>query len=491
MAEASPCWEMMQLSSSFLERLSQHADRRPQHAAVVTASVTLNYGDLLRRVQAGLEYFRGQGIVPGAVVGLTLEDEVDHLIATLSLMAAGAGQITLATHDTPMLRARLAERVDVSHVVAASDAYRVSGTAFIQFPRQEVASSTLAAEVPAALGSTLFLKTSGTTGDMNIVAFREEQIAAQAHRHDDYADERLLRLASIEHNNSKRHRLYCVWAGGTNVFRPREATDIVDYSLRHAVSCLDISRMHASDLAASHNAHELGGIKLRTGGSEVPFDVRCRIQDQVTRNLYVRYAATECGGIAMARPGEHDAEATVGRLLDDVELQIVDADDKSLPPGSVGEIRLRAPGMATEYFDSPDDSARRFRHNWFYPGDVGYLRADGQLVIQGRKDDMIILNGLNICPAEIERVLESHPAVSVAAALSLPSRVHGQIPVAAVELHPNAIVTTSELQHYARQHLALRTPRRILILARLPRNSQGKIMRRELRPAFQPMKSET
>jgi long-chain acyl-CoA synthetase len=381
--------------------------------------------------------------------------------------------------------------VHVSHVVAANEAFRVAGAALIQFPNLDKASMALAVELPPAHGSTLFLKTSGTTGDMNIVAFREQQIAAQADRHHDYAGERLLRLASIEHNNSKRHRLYCVWAGGTNVFRPREATDIVDFSLRHAVSCLDISRMHASDLAASGNAHELAGVKLRTGGSEVPFDVRRRIQDKVTRNLYVRYAATECGGVAMARPGEHDAEATVGRLLNGVDLQIVDADDNTLPPGSVGEIRLRAPGMATEYFDSPDESARRFRQDWFYPGDVGYLRGDGQLVVQGRKDDMIILNGLNIYPAEIERVLESHPAVSVAAALSLPSRIHGQIPVAAVELHPNAVVTTSELQHYARQHLALRSPRRILILARLPRNPQGKIMRREIRLSFQPIKSET
>lgn len=479
------------MSPGFFGMLSLHAKRRPLQAAVVTATETLSYTDLLRRVNAGLGDLRKHGVCPGAVVGLTLDDEVEHLVATLSLMAAGAGQITLATHDAPIQRARLAERVHLTHVISSHEMFRIAGTGFIHFPSQNMASSAIAAEAPAEHGSTLFLKTSGTTGDMNIVAFREDQIAAQAARHDDYSDERLLRLASIEHNNSKRHRLYCLWAGGTNVFRPREVTDIVDFSLRHAVSCLDISRMHASDLAASGNAHELAALKLRTGGSEVPFDVRQRIQDKVTRNLYVRYAATECGGIAMARPGEHDAEATVGRLLNEVELQIVDADDRTLPPGCAGEIRLRAPGMATEYFDSPDDSAKRFRHDWFYPGDIGYLRADGQLVVQGRKDDMIILNGLNIFPAEIERVLESHPAVRAAAAFGILSQVHGHIPVAAVELHPNAVVTTSELQRYARQHLALKSPRRILIMTSLPRNSQGKIMRREIRPSFEPIKPET
>lgn len=100
---------------------------------------------------------------------------------------------------------------------------------------------------------------------------------------------------------------------------------------------------------------------------------------------------------------------------------------------------------------------------------------------------MIILNGLNIAPAEIERVLERHPAVAAAAALPMQSRVHGQIPVAAVELHAGAEISPMQLQVYSREHLALRAPRRIVILGKLPRNSQGKILKREISEAFSPM----
>ena len=127
----------------------------------------------------------------------------------------------------------------------------------------------------------------------------------------------------------------------------------------------------------------------------------------------------------------------------------------------------------------------RFRDGWFYPGDVGTLRRDGQLIVQGRRDDMIVLNGLNIFPAEIERVLEGHPAVVEAAALPLPSMVHGQIPVAAVVLRAGEGVTGAELRRYCHQHLGLRTPRRVLVLAQLPKNSQGKTVRRDLVAAFQ------
>jgi acyl-CoA synthetase (AMP-forming)/AMP-acid ligase II len=98
---------------------------------------------------------------------------------------------------------------------------------------------------------------------------------------------------------------------------------------------------------------------------------------------------------------------------------------------------------------------------------------------------MIILNGLNIFPAEIERVLESHPDVDCVAALGLPSQVHGQIPVAAVILRAGVSATTVELRGFVRASLGLRAPRRIIVLDSFPRNSQGKVLKRELLKLFQ------
>src|SRR5690606_17711246 len=136
---------------------------------------------------------------------------------------------------------------------------------------------------------------------------------------------------------------------------------------------------------------------------------------------YVRYAATECGAIAMAGPGQHSAEEAVGRPLPGVRLEIVDDRDQPLPSDEIGQIRIQATGIADAYLDSPQDSLKRFRDGWFYPGDRGLLLSDRTLILQGRTDDMIILHGLNIFPAEIERQLETHPAIRSAAALGLPS----------------------------------------------------------------------
>ena len=122
--------------------------------------------------------------------------------------------------------------------------------------------------------------------------------------------------------------------------------------------------------------------------------------------------------------------------------------------------------------DDAAATAKHFRDGWFVPGDLASFDADGRLYLHGRKDDMMIMNGINIFPAEIERTLEAHPAVEAAAAFPIPSTVHGQIPAAAC--------TASELVGYARTALGVRAPRRIEILAALPRNAQGKIVRREI-----------
>jgi len=455
--------------------LAQHASERPHVSAVVTDSDTLDYAGLWQAVRRATGALGLLGYSASDVVGVSLGNEREHLIVSLAVMGIGATHVTLATHDTLQIRSDTAERAAVNKTISNQEAARIF----------EIArSGAVAAAHDDGSTATLYLKTSGTTGTMNIVPFSEDQIADQALRHADYAGERLLRLASIEHNNSKRHRLYCLWAGGTNVFRPAGSFNLVDFVVNHTVTCLDISRMHASDIASMEGANRLSHVKLRTGGSAMPFAVRQRIEQMVTPELYVRYAATECGAVSMARPGEHDQGESVGVPLDGVDLEVVDADNNVLPVGESGRIRLRAAGVATGYLNSPEDTAKRFKDGWFYPGDMGCIRPDGQLVIQGRVDDMIVLNGLNIFPAEIERVLEGHPSIGCAAALGVPSQIHGQIPVAAVELKADSAISPAELREFARKALGLRAPRRILVLDRLPRNAQGKVLKREILPLF-------
>lgn len=462
-----------------------HGQGLSARTAIVTDSIEIDYATLADLIAEGAAFLSESGIGRNSIVGLLIADEVQHLIASLSLLTVGADQITLATHDQPAMRDELADRVGATHVLMGQAGRDAAERAVIWPAAREARQTSAEWRRDPASGGRLFLRTSGTTGRTNILAFSEEQIGLQAERHPEYAGERLLRLAGIEHNNSKRHRLYCVWNGGANIFIDHGHADLVGFVHSKDVTCLDISRMHAEGLPHLKNAPALSGVKIRTGGSALPYATRQAIEQAASRQLFVRYASSETGAIAMAGPGEHDADECSGRPIDGVELRILDQAGTPLPPGETGEIAIRATGMVEGYFDNPEQTALRFRDGWFHPGDIGYLRPDGQLVVQGRKDEMIIMNGLNIFPREIEATLEGHPEIAYAAALALPSRIHGDIPVAAVELAGGSGLTPPDIQRWAHPLLGLRAPKRIVIVDRLPRNSQGKVTKRDLPPLFE------
>ena len=462
----------------FVARLRQHGSRADREA-VAADGVSLSWPQLMVRVEQEIATLHATGIGPGATVGISIADELEHFVASLALLGAGAWQIALATHDTEQEREAIAERAHVTHVLVGSQGEPGAGRAtHLTWPLPPSAGQS--SDVPEG---GVFLRTSGTTGSMNIVPLTSTDLLIQAARNPEYADGRLFRPASIEHNNSKRHRLYCAALGGTNVFRPAGTFDVAEYCVRQRVTTLDLALMQAADLAAT--AHPgLEKIDLRVSGSAVPYEVRRRIEQNLTRRLHVRYGSTESGTVSSAGPGEHDGEESVGHVVRGLELEIVDSDGRPMAPGETGHIRMRGQGIAPGYFEGREQTAKRFRDGWYWPGDLGALRADGSLLVLGRADDMINLNGINIFPSEIERVLEQHPDVRVAAALPLSSAIHGQIPVAAVELRNGGLVTERELVAYAREHLALRAPRRIIIMDALPRNSQGKILRREISSRF-------
>lgn len=460
----------------FLARLREHGTRAGRQA-VVTAGTSLDWPELVARVEREIGALQAAGIGPGATVGLSIADELEHFVASLALIGAGAWQIALATHDTAEEREQVAARARVTHVLLGQGGEPRTGVVpHLDWPLP----TGIPVDVPEG---GVFLRTSGTTGSSNIVPLTGADLLVQAARNPEYVDGRLLRPASIEHNNSKRHRLYCAAMGGTNVFRPEGPYDLAAFCGQAGVTTLDLALMQAADLAAVPR-RGLEQVDVRVSGSAVPFEIRHRIEQNVSRRLYVRYGSTESGTVSAAGPGEHDATESVGQVVAGLELEIVNDEGMRLAPGEPGHIRMRGEGIGNGYFGGAEQTARRFRDGWYWPGDLGSLGNDGALRILGRADDMINLNGINIFPSEIERVLEQHPDVRVAAALPLASGVHGQIPVAVVELGDGGLVTDRELVAYARERLALRAPRRVVVVEALPRNDQGKILRRELAALF-------
>lgn len=179
---------------------------------------------------------------------------------------------------------------------------------------------------------------------------------------------------------------------------------------------------------------------------------------------------------------------SVGVAVGYTEVKIVDVTDPETEMASekTGEIALRGPSVAQGYWQMPDATAEVFRHDgWFLTGDIGYLDGDGILFITDRKKDMIIMSGWKIYPTEVENVIIRHPAVADVAIFGVPDEHKGEIPVAAVVLKPEMILTEAQLEAYCRDSLAgYKIPRKLWIVDSLPRVHGWKLLRRDLREKF-------
>jgi long-chain acyl-CoA synthetase len=135
------------------------------------------------------------------------------------------------------------------------------------------------------------------------------------------------------------------------------------------------------------------------------------------------------------------------------------------------------------YLNNPEATAEVFTGDWFHTGDLGYIDEDGYLFIVSRKKELIVRGGYNVYPSEIEDVLQSHPAVAEAAVIGIPDERLGEEVMAVVRLRADWPVVAAELIAYCRERLAAyKYPRVIEFRDDLPKNTIGKVLKRELTP---------
>ncbi len=214
-------------------------------------------------------------------------------------------------------------------------------------------------------------------------------------------------------------------------------------------------------------------------GSRMRPDVVIKFMDQFGDVIYNNYNATEAGMIATATPADlRAAPDTAGKPAEGTEIRILDADLHELPTGEVGTIYVR---NSTQFDGYTSGSTKAFHDGYMNSGDIGYLDDAGRLFVVGRDDEMIVSGGENVYPIEVEKMLVAHPDVAEAAVIGVDDEQFGQRLAAFVVPSGDNRVTADDLKQYVRDNLAnYKVPREITLLDELPRNSTGKIVRREL-----------
>jgi fatty-acyl-CoA synthase len=224
------------------------------------------------------------------------------------------------------------------------------------------------------------------------------------------------------------------------------------------------------------------------GASIMPVPVLRELRERLPNaQPYNCYGQTEIAPLATTlRPEEHDARpASCGRPALNVETRVVDPDMNDVPPGTHGEIVHRSPHLLVGYWNKPKETEEAFTGGWFHSGDVGYVDTEGYLYIVDRIRDVINTGGVLVASREVEEALFTHPAVSEVAVVGLPDDKWIEAVTAFVVLRPDRTVEANALIEHARQSLApFKIPKRVVFVDNLPRNTAGKLLKRELRRQY-------
>jgi acyl-CoA synthetase (AMP-forming)/AMP-acid ligase II len=223
-----------------------------------------------------------------------------------------------------------------------------------------------------------------------------------------------------------------------------------------------------------------------TGTAPLPHDTVERLAALWPRPRLVNlYGMSEAGAGTQTRSRSSVLKpGSVGKPENPLAIQIRDEQGRPVPADVSGEIWSRA-DRPRKYWNDPEATAATWQDGWLKTGDIGFIDADGDLIISGRSKELIIRGGYNIAPVEIEEVLLSHPTVAEAAVLGVPHAVLGEDIGAAIVARAGSRANIPELAAWCRERLAdNKIPRTWRVLPELPKNQNGKVMKRDLAEAF-------
>jgi fatty-acyl-CoA synthase len=222
------------------------------------------------------------------------------------------------------------------------------------------------------------------------------------------------------------------------------------------------------------------------GASIMPVPVLQRLQQRLPGvGFYNCFGQSEIGPLAtVLRPEEHaERPDSVGRAVLFVETRVVDPEMNDVAPGELGEVVYRSPQLCTGYWCAPEETEAAFRGGWFHSGDLVRIDDEGYMFVVDRIKDVINTGGVLVASREVEDALYAHPAVAEVAVVGLPHERWIEAIAAVVVLQeavePDALIA------FARERLAAhKVPKSVHVVAELPKNASGKLLKRELRVAL-------
>ena len=489
---------MSEAASSLSALVRAAARRDPGAPAVVAGDERLTWAELDAAVDRAAAGYAARGLAPGARVAVQLPNGVDWLRAALGALRAGLVVVPVNTAYTdPELEHVLGDS-GAALLVAAAGRGAVAGVPVATGPPDGDGPPPDVGEDPTAPAFLCY--TSGTTGRprgaiLTSAALRANQEQCLAMQPPPVRpDDRVLLVLPLFHVYGLNAGFGLVAATGACVvlepsFDPRDSLRLM---AEHEVTAvpgappmyqawLALADAQGSDAALRR---AFAAVRVASSGAApLPPEVWTAMRDRAAVTVWEGYGLTEAGPVVASTLASGRAKPScIGAPLPGVEVLLHDAaagadDDADQGPG---EMWVRGPNLFSGFW--PDGADGPDAEGWLATGDLAYRDGDGDLHLADRRSDLVLVSGFNVYPAEVERVLDAHPAVRQSAVIGVADRRTGAAVRAVVVLEPGATVSAEELREHAAGSLArYKVPSSVYFLDHLPHSLTGKVSRPRLR----------
>jgi long-chain acyl-CoA synthetase len=492
--------------ASMAALVREAARRDPGSPAVVAGDRRLTWAELDAEVDRAAAGYAGHDLRPGDRVAIQLPNGLPWLRAALGALRAGLVVVPVNTAYTdPELEYVLTDS-GASLFVAAGERVPVAGVPVCPGPPEADGPPPEAPEDPSRPAFLAY--TSGTTGRprgaiLTSAALRANQEQCLAMEPPPVrSDDRVLLVLPLFHVYGLNSGFGMVAATGAcavlqETFDPQASLALM--AEEHITAVPGAPPMYQAWLAVADAAgsdavlrRAFAAVRMASSGAApLPEEVWRAMKERAAVTVWEGYGLTEASPVVASTLATGRAKPNcIGGPIPGMELELRDTastdergDDGSSPEDHLegpGEIWLRGPNLFGGYWpdgaDGPDDEG------WLGTGDLAYRDADGDLHLADRRSDLVLVSGFNFYPAEVERVLDTHPAVRESAVIGVPDARTGSAVRAVVVLEPGASTTFEELRDFAAESLArYKVPTSVQFLSSLPHSLTGKVSRARLR----------
>ncbi len=332
--------------------------------------------------------------------------------------------------------------------------------------------------------------TSGSTGKPKGVVHSQKSMSAMAKSmsscFDMTSQDIFLGYESISNASGCTHVMMLLQSGGTFVIL--EAFELDNYMahlrrFKPTLLCIMSRGNYEIVNAPNISREDFSSVRINmTGGDKIPTELIQAFQEKTNVPLELGYGMSEILLITINKNHAPTKRGSVGKATENVQIQLRDPQGKIVPQGEIGEAWLKGPNLLLNYWHNEEENQKSFVDAWFRTGDLLRCDEDGYYWFFGRLKHLIVRQGDNISPLEVEKALTRHPAVLDAGVVGAPDREEGEVPVAFVELKKNMTVNTETLLEFLGTQLEdFKIPTKLTILATLPRTKNGKIDRERLK----------